>query len=119
MSSGQASWRDPARWPHVAEICAAVIDMDDRSRASFLDDACVGDTTLREAVESLLAHAPVVERFLSDEPLERTAARPMAPARGELLGRHVGSTRFARRLAPAVWARSTARTTAPSTATSP
>ena len=88
MRSANPPRRDSALWPQIEEICAAVIDMDESSRAAFLEKTCAGDATLRDAVASLLALAPAANRFLEDPALECVGA--VVAHSGELLGRVLG-----------------------------
>ena len=90
MSSANSPRRDPHRWPQIEEICIAVIDMDDRSRVAFLEEACEGDTALKDAVEALLARASAADGFLEERALDRAARQSGAHMNGELLGRQLG-----------------------------
>ena len=75
------------RWRRVQELYHAAYERPVHARGAFLDEACAGDATLREEVESLLAQ-PVS----ADESLERAArgvALPTTPrsfAAGTRLG---------------------------------
>ncbi len=45
----------PVRWATIERIFHAALERPPEQRASFLDRACAGDTTLRQEVDSLLA----------------------------------------------------------------
>jgi serine/threonine protein kinase/tetratricopeptide (TPR) repeat protein len=64
-----------ARWARVAELFDAALERPDQERSGWLAEACTGDPSLREEVESLLAaHA-------SSGPLDRLPTPPDHPAR--------------------------------------
>jgi hypothetical protein len=44
----------PERWQHVEQLCHEALARDERDRAAFLREACLGDEALRGEVESLL-----------------------------------------------------------------
>ena len=46
----------PERWARIEQLYHAALGLAANQRGSFLADACAGDDTLREEVESLLAH---------------------------------------------------------------
>jgi tetratricopeptide (TPR) repeat protein len=46
---------DPARWQHVKDLLARALDMPPDKRASFLEQACGPDKSLRAELDSLLA----------------------------------------------------------------
>jgi serine/threonine protein kinase len=46
------------RWQRVEEIFQQAIELAPQARSAFLDEACGGDQSLRQEVESLLAHEP-------------------------------------------------------------
>jgi len=45
---------DPQRWQRVKEIFEGALGRQGAERESFLEDACDGNTEVREEVESLL-----------------------------------------------------------------
>ena len=47
---------DPDRWHRLSDIFHRALEQETDRRATFLDDACRGDPSLREEVESLLAY---------------------------------------------------------------
>jgi len=44
------------RWKKVESLFESALERDPRERADFLDRECGGDASLRQEVESLLAH---------------------------------------------------------------
>ena len=46
----------PERWQQIERLLHAALTHNSTERAAFLDQACAGDLTLRQEVESLLAH---------------------------------------------------------------
>jgi Tol biopolymer transport system component len=67
----------PERWAEVERLYHAALARSGDARATFLADACAGDASLRQEVESLLAQASGEAGFLST---------PAAARAGELLG---------------------------------
>jgi serine/threonine-protein kinase len=52
----------PEQWEKVSDIFHSVAALDPEKRAAYLDQACDGDETLRDEVESLLsAHEEAAE----------------------------------------------------------
>jgi hypothetical protein len=90
VNSTNAPRRDPHRWPQIEKICAAAVDMDDSSRAAFLENACAGDATLRGAVESLLAQVTAADGFLEEQALTHAARQSVSHMTGALLGHRLG-----------------------------
>jgi hypothetical protein len=74
---------DPYRWARVKEVFQAARDCDPGRRQAYLLEACAGDSSLREAVETMLADEAGAASFLEAPALEVEA---MAVARG-LAGR--------------------------------
>jgi serine/threonine protein kinase len=75
------------RWQQIATICDAALDVAESERDTFLAEACAGDATLRQEVETLLAH----DQHLSplDKPVwvaDNLLVQPAALAVGETLG---------------------------------
>ncbi len=60
---GRSSPDAPGRWPKVARILDAALDLTPEQRPAFLDQACAGDAGLRAEVEAMLAGAEA-EDFL-------------------------------------------------------
>ena len=82
---------DAERWAKIDRILDGAMDRDQRSRAAFLDEACLGDEALRHEVESLLSAHSRSEPFLSAPALE-VAARHLAGEKHiSLVGKQFGS----------------------------
>ena len=67
---------EPELWRRVKHLCDRALELDDRSRAEFLEHCC-GDEQVRREVESLLAHEKAAEHFIESPALE-VAAKVMA-----------------------------------------
>ena len=86
------------RWNTIKQLCQAALDKPAAERAAFLDDACAGDDSLRQEVQSLLAQERDAERFL-EAPAFEVAARAVAHhPRESLVGRTLGHYRVLSRL---------------------
>jgi len=68
---------EPERWRRIEELCHSALQVAEDERATFLKQACAGDDTLREEVESLLAHHKPAQDFI-EAPAFEIAARLMA-----------------------------------------
>ncbi len=78
----------PERWQKVKGVFEAALELDGATRASFLNQACETDASLRTEVESLLAaHDDASSQFFA--PIITT---------DPMLGRHVGTYRILRRI---------------------
>ncbi len=80
----------PERWKQVDKLLEQALEQELDHRALFLDEACEGDTALRQEVESLLAAHEQAASFIEAPVLEVTdRVVPQASARlasGQLLG---------------------------------
>src|SRR6476646_404708 len=56
------------RWHQIRDILYAASQMDGAARVSYLDEACAGDSGLRDEVEKLLAALEQSGRFLEPDP---------------------------------------------------
>jgi serine/threonine protein kinase len=65
------------RWLEIERLYDAAQERDASERAQFLDEACVGDESLRQEVERLLAQGEGTESFLGKPALE-VAAQALA-----------------------------------------
>ena len=63
----------PERWQTIESIFQQALACDASSRASFLADACSGDSELRREVESLLAANEDAKSFIHSPAIEMTA----------------------------------------------
>ena len=76
----------PERWARIEQLYHEVLGLAATERGSFLADACAGDDTLREEVESLLAHDGGAA-FLSTPAVSNS--RPGGLGIGQKLGPYV------------------------------
>ena len=65
-------------------IFLAALDKDPTERAAFLDEACGGDTELRQGVETLLRLHAESHRFLDVPAIEQLAAAHAEPENAAL-----------------------------------
>ena len=61
------------RWQEIERLYHAALDYAPEQRDSFLDNACAGDQSLRQEVESLLAYQDQSEGFIESSALEVAA----------------------------------------------
>jgi serine/threonine protein kinase/Tol biopolymer transport system component len=80
---------DAERRQRIDELCDAALDRSTDERAAFIASACKDDQSLRQEVESLLAHAPMVDRFLTTT-VTAVAAKMFANDHETLVGRQLG-----------------------------
>jgi serine/threonine protein kinase/Tol biopolymer transport system component len=85
----------PDRWLQVAQIYHAVLARSREDRATYLREACAGDETLLQEVESLLACESEAERFM-ESPAVAVAAQAIGapPGSPPVTGRMIGSYRI-------------------------
>jgi serine/threonine protein kinase len=80
----------PERWPQVERIYSAVAARPESEWATVLTELCAGDDSLRNEVESLLAHENAASTFLETPALAGVdLARDIASDRA-LVGRRFG-----------------------------
>jgi predicted ATPase/serine/threonine protein kinase len=60
----------PEIWRQVEEICQRALQLDESSRAAFLQSSCADNSELRREVESLLTHEKKAEHFIESPALE-------------------------------------------------
>ena len=65
------------RWQTIERLYHSALEREESQRAAFLEQACVGDDSLRSEVESLLAHGEENGSFLETPALE-VAAKALA-----------------------------------------
>src|ERR1043166_5119804 len=105
------------RWHRIESLFHDALEKTADERASFLDGACSSDHAMRREIESLLQHENLARRVLeSDEYRAPPATEPRDPVPA---GERIGPYALWNCLEPAVWGRSTKRTTNAWTATSP
>src|ERR1700730_9230305 len=79
---------NPERWQRIKEIVYEAVELGERERQAYLEQACNGDTTLRREVETLVAASDQAGAFL--DPV--VPAR--APADDDLAGSTIGPYRL-------------------------
>ncbi len=67
----------PERWQQIDKVLQAALEHPQNQRADFLDEACVGDESLRKEVESLIGFHERATSFIEAPALE-AAARALA-----------------------------------------
>jgi serine/threonine protein kinase len=55
----------PERWKQIEAIFESALEREPQERAAFLNQACRGDASLRQEIESLLAHQQPTGQFIS------------------------------------------------------
>ena len=68
---------EPERWQRIEELYHSAVEMPDEQRNSFLEEACRGDHSLVEEVESLLKHGATPHSLL-DKPAIAVLAKAIA-----------------------------------------
>jgi serine/threonine-protein kinase len=81
----------------VNELFHAALDEDASRRAAFLDEACGGDTALREEVDSLLQSHDETTTFL-EAPAVEVARHLLDDAAAPHVGRHIGAYVISRKI---------------------
>jgi serine/threonine protein kinase/tetratricopeptide (TPR) repeat protein len=79
------------RWRRVEELYHAALARDERDCATFLADACAGDSELRSEVESLLAQGASADAFLAEPAVDVAAQLVSDPGGSVLTGRRIGA----------------------------
>jgi serine/threonine protein kinase len=67
---------DPERWREIEELYHSALEKQASERASFLDERCAADPTLRQEVESLLAVADDADGYLKAAVHDATLRTP-------------------------------------------
>ena len=78
----------PERYQQIDQIFQAALGLEPEQRAAYLDEACSGDKTLRQEVESLITSDQGGLNFI-DEPSFEMAARVLASDEPALAGDHI------------------------------
>lgn len=85
----------PERWQQVKDVLATALDLAPDRRSSYLDQACLGDSSLRNEVELLLLdEQKVSSQFLGDTALAESAAVIFPHEANPWIGRLVGAYRI-------------------------
>jgi WD40 repeat protein len=61
---------NPQRWQQIEDLLQRALDLEPASRASFLENECGTDTTLRLKVEALLSHEARAKSFMESPALQ-------------------------------------------------
>src|SRR5215510_11656342 len=77
------------RWHQITQIYDAAVDVEEKNRASFLEEACGDDADLRQEVESLLAYDRQAKQFINQPALQATAVK-LSNEPPSLIGRKLG-----------------------------
>ena len=72
----------PERWRQISRLYHVATQCDAGERAAFLDHVCLGDSSLRGELESLLAHGPSDAGLAEPDPL----AQPLPSFVGRTVG---------------------------------
>ncbi len=105
------------RWRLVERLYHAALERPAAARPAFLADACAGDEALARDVQSLLDQVSI-PGFLDEPALAVALAAAADTPDPPWVGRHIGVYHLQSLLGAAAWARSTARATRGSAATS-
>jgi len=88
---------EPGRWRQIEELFQAALDSEPSRRDSFLDEACAGDRSLRDEIESLLASYE--EGGFTEAPAFRDGLRLLEKDQSDsLAGRRIGPYRVIREI---------------------
>jgi serine/threonine protein kinase/formylglycine-generating enzyme required for sulfatase activity/dienelactone hydrolase len=74
---------NPDRWREIERVVHAALERPENQRAAFLEQACAGDATLRNEVDSLLAQGEHGASFIESPALE-VAAQALAQDASEV-----------------------------------
>jgi len=83
---------EPSRWEKIERIFHAALEVEPRQRAAVLQNSCAGDESLRQEVESLLAHHAKAGTFIETPAF--MSAKSVTPSGGPISTSGKG-TRFA------------------------
>src|ERR1700752_1019844 len=82
---------NPERWKQIDKLFDAALEIETDKRSAFLDEACEGDHSLREEVESLLASDLQPNKFVESPAIQAasefmTGAKELSLSFGESIG---------------------------------
>ena len=88
------------RQRQITELCHAALERNASDRAAFLREACAGDETLRQEVESLLDYRDAGDQFLERPAVEEVArlVNRHPESNADLAGRRLGVYRIDARI---------------------
>ena len=92
----------PERWQQLDKLFNSALELDRKERAQFLDEACVGNVSLRREVEALLAAHQSAGSFIENPALEveaqALAGEQVTRAPNTIKGQTIGHYRIIERL---------------------
>ena len=77
------------RWEQINRLYNAAVEVEEKDRTTFLENACEGDQELRREVESLLGYDQQAQQLL-DRPAMQMAAEKLSNEPPSLVGRKLG-----------------------------
>jgi serine/threonine protein kinase len=83
---------DASRWAKIERVFHAVLGAEPGQRAQILENSCAGDESLRQEVESLLAHHAKADTFIETPAFVSAKSAPPSPGPASTSGK---GTRFA------------------------
>ena len=81
----------PDRWQQIEQIYHSALERAPNDRAAFLRDACAGDDSLLQEIQSLLTQETATARLMEILALEAAAMMSNKPPGQSFVGRQVGS----------------------------
>ena len=88
----------PERWRKVEDVLEAAMERAPHERATFLDEVCAGDQSLREEVESLLAHDERAGSFIEAPAFEVAPKSPTDQPVDSSVGESIGFYKIIREI---------------------
>jgi tRNA A-37 threonylcarbamoyl transferase component Bud32/tetratricopeptide (TPR) repeat protein len=82
----------PERWSRVKEVFAAALEQEAARRASYVEEACVGDSELQTEVISLLEALDTAGDFIEEEAAQRVGLA--SAIKKDWIGRRLGPYRI-------------------------
>ena len=81
----------PDRWRQIEQLYHSALEREPTDRAAFLRDACAGDDSLLQEIQSLLTQETATARLMEIPALEAAAMISNRPPGQSIVGRQVGS----------------------------
>lgn len=88
----------PERWQHINSLFQEALDRSTSDRRAFLDEACAGDETSRNEVQSLISFHEKANVFLEEPALKAAAGWFAGDHEASLVGTLIGSYQIEARL---------------------
>ncbi len=79
------------RWQQIDRLLQSALELKVEERAAFLQQACAGDTALRQEIESLLAANKDVNSFIESPAFENAAGLFANQNTNSIIGRRLGA----------------------------